>query len=311
MAAHLVSLCPTFAGRLGYTRYLWHKVQGMSAEHMGRSWSSHCKWMATLALCELHLPDLHTVRDGIFGMGDVACLVLTEAGDLDLRPPPTGMYASATAAMLTALLDHVEKEERRRAALGSRETTSVLCRERELLEMASKRSAQKFQTSGPDWRRPIRCAAFQQMHSLAFFGLVKEPKESGEACYELLAEGRRLAHAIRAGGETKPAAPLMSNNRPRTGEATVLMLVDQRECGGSHMGPALRKFCNALIRHGARFETQMLPSAAGDYRFEHVSVSGARSNVPLIIERKGSDDIFASLKDGRWDRQQNAMAVRN
>jgi len=58
-----------------------------------------------------------------------------------------------------------------------------------------------------------------------------------------------------------------------------------------------------------RFETRRLPSSHGDY--EWVVVDGTREvALPLIVERKSANDVSASIKDGRWNRQCQAMEAR-
>jgi hypothetical protein len=306
--------------RLGYIRALWARAQNQGAAYEDRSWQSICTSMAKLALYEGHIPDRYKVRSWVDGIGDITIEYLKEAhesGMLKLNPPAPGKFASAAAAMLVAMLNHLECEEARCAgAAPSPAPSSIRISKSQLLEKAAALSEQRFCPATTSDTTAVRCAAFQQMSTLNSLALVKKGRDQkrfpdSPECFELLAEGRRVALALRAGGETRPAAPTISGNRPRPGEATVLLLVDQRECGGQWRGETFRDFCSVLERAGAHVETRMLPAGAGDYQFILVRASGSHEELPLIVERKACEDIAMSIKDGRWDGQQASMAARN
>ena len=92
----------------------------------------------------------------------------------------------------------------------------------------------------------------------------------------------------------------------------VLLLVDERE-GGGQRHAKFTQLCDALTREGARFETRRLPTGRGDYQFVRADGGAVpkEAALPLLIERKSAVDVAASLKDGRWERQQAAMAAEN
>ena len=73
-------------------------------------------------------------------------------------------------------------------------------------------------------------------------------------------------------------------------------------------------------REGVRFETRALKPGAGDYQLVLADgpqamgamVQAAREVVlPRLIERKSTHDVAASLRDGRWDKQQRSMDQYN
>ena len=301
--------------RIGYIRSLWRHARSADAAYKEKHWQHLCAAIARLAVEERHVPDRHMVRDCINGIGGATLSLLeqAEADGLQLRAPPQGRYASAAAAMLVALYEHAE------AAPPS--PGPIKCPKTELLRRAMALSEQPFCPAERHLKPPdgaaggrVRCAAFQQMATLQTLLYVKE-RQDKRACetgvvYELLEAGREAAATLRSAGEARPAAPLMHSGRPGAGEAAVLLLVDDREQGGAWRGAGLREFCAALGRSGARYETRRLGDGAGDFSFVACSPGGQRP-LPLLVERKGVDDIAASLKDGRWGKQQEAMARRN
>ena len=92
-----------------------------------------------------------------------------------------------------------------------------------------------------------------------------------------------------------------------------VLLVDERE-GGGQAHAKFHALCDALEREGARFETCRLPE--GDYLWveQRAGAGGGAVQVrelPRLIERKAANDVAASLKDGRWSRQQARMAAHS
>ena len=158
-----------------------------------------------------------------------------------------------------------------------------------------------------------RCAAGQQLASLCGLQLLKEMQrkkiDATGTAYCLTDAGRQRSVEIRDSGEAALAAPLHHHRRVGSAErGAVILLVDEREGGGAahHLG----ELCDALARHGCRFETRTLRTGLGDYQFVLAdgAEAGARERaLPRIIERKSAADVAASIKDGRWHSQQAAM----
>ncbi|EOD20516.1 hypothetical protein EMIHUDRAFT_208407 [Emiliania huxleyi CCMP1516] len=198
---------------------------------------------------------------------------------VNASPPPAGTFCSPSAALLVALLRHAE-------AMGGASGGTPLCPKGELIARARALCEQPFCSLEEQLAAPagaLRCASLQQLPALLTLGYAKERKRKG-AC--------------------PSGVP---------GEAgVVLLLVDEREGGGSSCGK-MAELCDALDREGARFETRRLPSGHGDYEWVLADGSPAAHEVvlPLIVERKGCLDVSASMRDGRWRRQQAAMEARN
>ena len=154
---------------------------------------------------------------------------------------------------------------------------------------------------------------------------------------QLTERGRERARALRNEGEGRAAQPLKAHRRVMAGERhVVLLLVDEREGGGSHRAESFGSLMSALERADVRFETRWLPPGSADYLFVLASrpaeggpsaeralpgsrVQGPGSTeraLPLIVERKSAGDVPSSLKCDargvcRWDRQRIAMHKRN
>ena len=225
-----------------------------------------------------------------------------------------------------ALLDHVERAERAAAARGEAAATNdLLCPKGALIAAAGALcDDQAFRPVGDHVAAAAdgaaggcRCAAFQQMVTLCTDRYVKA-RDRKKLCatgvaYELLPDGRAAAERLRARGEGAGAAPLRSHARVGAAErGVVLLLVDERE-GGGQRHAKFTQLCDALAREGARFETRRLPTGRGDYQYVRADGGAApkEAALPLLIERKSAVDVAASLKDGRWERQQAAMAAEN
>ena len=139
---------------------------------------------------------------------------------------------------------------------------------------------------------------------------------------QLTERGRERARALRNEGEGRAAQPLKAHRRVMAGERhVVLLLVDEREGGGSHRAESFGSLMSALERADVRFETRWLPPGSADYLFVLASRPAeggpsAERALPLIVERKSAGDVPSSLKCDargvcRWDRQRIAMHKRN
>ena len=263
--------------------------------------------LARISLATEPLPNRSAVIQTIKGCGSRVEELLKEidAGGGSTAPPRRGKYCGAAAAFLVALLEATELAEATAAAAAK--DAGVVPKET-LLASAAEICEQRFVQA-------TNCAAAQQLQSLATLQLVKEVQRklcaSGIA-YHLTDAGRTRAMELRSGGEAKDAAPLHHHQRVKPNEkGAVILLVDEREGGSSRHH--LRPLCDALERAGCRYETRVLPRGLGDYAF--VRCDGPpyahEKLLPRLIERKSAVDVAESLKDGRWEAQQAAMARTN
>ena len=268
------------------------------------------------------LPSRHAVKQFVPGVGpqtDSRLQQMDQGAANNNAPPVRDQFCSAAAAMLVALLKHEEAAE---AAGGGAE--AKLCPKSTLLERAAALCEQRFLplsahvSAAGDKLKGCGCSAFQQMTTLQTLLLV-EQKQRKAACttglvYRLSEAGRERAAQLRRYGEAGEAQPLRHHRRIAAGEAGVaVLLVDERE-GGGQAHAKFHALCDALEREGARFETCRLPE--GDYLWveQRAGAGGGAVQVrelPRLIERKAANDVAASLKDGRWSRQQARMAAHS
>ena len=320
--------------RYGYIRGLIRLATTHSrVNHREREWERICSWIAKLALEEGAVTSRHAVGQ-LKGFGEKAmeALKTIDEGRPSYGKPAGVMvggafrrkYCSAAAAMLVSLLDYVEGVE---AECTAPAPGALYCSLSMLLSKADDKCEQTFLPHSVHQQAAldgvgVKCAAFQQMHELENAGLVKPRTRMHQRVFELLPRGRERAGELRAHGEGRDLAPIKHHRRVSEGErGVVLLLVDLRE-GGGQAHPGFWDLCANLEREDVRFETRALPVGAGDYMFvvadgpqpmgDGVALSRAARErvVPRIIERKSSDDVAASMKDGRWDVQQTRMEAR-
>ena len=316
--------------RYGYIRVLAKEAAHSRLQYQEKHWKFCCTWIAQLGIEEGPLASRHAVQQ-LPQVGDECIKLLKQAEDekdLNITPPKRG-FCSAAAAMLVALLEHEE------AAARQGKPPPSLCPKGTLIEQAGKLmstcSMQTFKSlqahlMASDAAGGAHCASLSQMRYLTNQGLVKERARKG-ACpsgvvYELREPGRRRALALRKDGEARELlAPKRSHRRVQPGErGVVLLLVDHRE-GGGEARKGYWDLTDELMRQDVRFETRALSPGAGDFQLvladgpvdmPPVTAPGReRSRLPHIIERKGSGDVVASLRDGRWGTQQANMAEYN
>mmetsp|Transcript_11510 Transcript_11510/g.38354 ORF Transcript_11510/g.38354 Transcript_11510/m.38354 type:complete len:291 (-) Transcript_11510:1164-2036(-) len=247
--------------RFAYVRGLRARADGLTRAHEARSWEHICGLAARIGLHDGALPDRHTVLRCLRGAGPAAEEWLRQVDGnsrVNASPPPAGTFCSPSAALLVALLRHAE-------ALGGASGGTPLCPKGELIARARAMCEQPFCSLEEQLVAPagaLRCASLQQLPALLTLGYAKERKRKG-ACpsgvvYELLPAGRARAEALVREGEAPPAAPLRSSRRVQPGEAgVVLLLVDEREGGGSSCGK-FAELCDALDREG--ISPQISPS---------------------------------------------------
>ena len=265
--------------RVAYIRGLYRlaKANG-KAVHQARSWQFLCDMMAKIGIYEACLPSKSAACE-IAGFGQTARKYLTEveanSNSLSATSPPKGRYCSAAAAMLVALLEHVEAAE---ATDSSCEKEAGWCPLATLLLEASKRCEQTFRGFGEHVRASVQgaphvsCTAFQQVHTLMSQGYVKvhvrstwEEKHGHRTAYEILEKGRQRASRLRRDGESQSDQPVKSHRRVQPGESGVVLLcVDEREGGGAHRVASWESLIGAFIRADVRFETRWLGSGAAD-----------------------------------------------
>ena len=261
------------------------------------------------------LPSRHAVKQFVPGVGpqtDSRLQQMDQGAGSSNAPPARDQFCSAAAAMLVALLKHEEAAD---AAGGGAEAR--LCPKSTLITRAAALCEQRFLplsahvSAAGDKLKGCGCSAFQQMSTLQTLLLV-EQKQRKAACatglvYRLTDAGRERAAQLRQYGEAGEAQPLRHHRRVGAGEVGVAMLlVDERE-GGGQAHAKFHALCDALEREGARFETCRLPE--GDYLWveQRAGAGGGAVQVrelPRLIERKAASDVAASIKDGRWARQQ-------
>ena len=283
------------------------------AKYKEKEWQHLCTSLARICLAREPLTSRHAVAQTVRGCGEKILQLLSEidAGSGSNASPARGTYCGAAAALLVALLELTELAE---GGAHSKENKDghVVAKEA-LIDAAAAICEQPFITSAAyaSGAAP-HCAAAQQLTSLSSMGFVKERQRSklcpSGVAFSLTEAGRARATELRSGGEAADAAPLHHHDRVRAGErGALILLVDEREGGGARHH--LRELCAALIREGCRFETRRLPQGMGDYAFVRADGSPAPRErfVPRLIERKAAADVAASLKDGRWERQQAAM----
>ena len=190
--------------RYGYIRGLARSVQQAAlAAYREHTWLSTCKWIAQLALCEVPIHSSHAAKAAQVGMGDVAKARLDEIDSsyVSFAPPPRGIYCSAAAAMLVALLEHAERVEddddgdmvheasatAAPVASAASSKDARLCPRGQLLLLAAAKCEQSFRP----WQEHLdalqsggarlRCGAFQQSETLKNMGLV-EKRERKKLC---------------------------------------------------------------------------------------------------------------------------------
>ena len=310
--------------RYRYMRGLWSKASSASvANYREKEFQHLCKALARISVAAQHLPDRHSVINTVRGCGDGIEELLHEFDDAagDNRAPRRGQYCGAAAALLVALLEETERAE----GIDPHAAEAGVMGKLNLLQAAAGiceqpfLSRQLYEAAAAVGAKEPRCAAAQQLASLCTLQFVKEMQRKKlcvtHEAFRLTDEGRRRAAELRAAGEAAAAGPRHSHLRIQPGERlAVLLLVDEREGGGAQHH--LSEIASALRRHGCRFETRVLPQGLGDYQFVIADggVGGATGAgvarervVPRIIERKSAPDVGASLKDGRWAKQQAAM----
>ena len=157
--------------RYGYVRVLAKEAQNCNVQYKTQHWQFCCRWIAQIALAEVPLPSRHAVRQ-LPTVGD-ECVRLLEraekAKQLVVAPPKRGMFCSAAAAMLVALLEHEE------AATREGKPPPSLCPKGTLIERAAKLCVEQSfkpleahteaEASGAASGCP-RCPSFYQMQHL-------------------------------------------------------------------------------------------------------------------------------------------------
>ena len=216
----------------------------------------------------------------------------------------TGKYASAAVAILAALLET--------------EKTTIPTPMRDVLDAASKllESNRRFAPLQQLCAAPMSCSAWEQLKILeGALKLVKRRQRSqceGGCAFELTDEGRAVARRLakeRRGNNEESRGALRAWGG--TSDDDVVVLVDDREGGGDRHH--LHSIGQLLKDNRAPFETRTLPTGFGDYviarRRARIDVARGCGNdvAPVLIERKSAVDVAASLKDGRWQRQHDAM----
>ena len=327
--------------RLGYIRGLWSVAERAGcASHRAKQWQHLCTVMCKILLCESPLPSRHAVTRLVQGVGADTEQALREIEESKpvCNPPHVAsgarrVYCSPAAALLVALLEYDEREratsEAADATVGSSSVSvgEALCPRLRLIELAAAlcelpfRSRALHEAAIAQGAPPPPCAALQQMSTLLTLQYVRDRKrkkmcESG-VVYHLTQLGRSRARALRRNGELGEDAPLRRHLPPRESESRVVyLLVDERE-GGGQSRDRFYELLDALESRGVRFETRRLKSGYGDYHFVLKDGSGhdgsgrdgrgSERGLPRIIERKAYEDVAHSLKDGRWEKQQEAM----
>ena len=174
-----------------------------------------------------------------------------------------------------------------------------------------------------------RLTGWRVLKSLdAGMGLVKIRTKKKREYVSILRKGRDAARELLTRiAEEGAGHSLQSFHGGRSrGARGVVLLVDSREGGGErhHLG----KICRTLTTHRVRFETCPLPDKLHDYVFvwrdgdgrgsssSSSSASSSSSSVrstdwllPPLVERKSHKDVPESMRDGRWQKQKDAMVA--
>ena len=97
--------------RYGFIRGLSKQAAQCSRHgYEAMEWQHLCRWAAQVALAEHPLPSRHAVAQ-MKGFGDKAeaALKRVEESKPDFKPPKRGIFCSAAAALLVALLELEEQ----------------------------------------------------------------------------------------------------------------------------------------------------------------------------------------------------------
>lgn len=237
------------------------------------------------------------------GVGDTLYKIFKDAPKVGKNNhpynPPKGLYSSAAAGALVALLDHESSGEEQ-------------CTMERLLQRVNSNTHNTSSKGGPlfdqeyDYylKKDNQDISWMQIKKLCS-GLIRERKKKNASpsgvIYELSEEGRQVAIEIQLrGGGPFPPGPLRQLAAEFVDEdfGNITISMDYREGGGG---------VNKLHDMCKYFDDQRVPYVVRDLKIaDYVFFIGDKL-APVIIERKTLEDVAKSLVDGRWERQQRNM----
>eukprot|EP01083_Nonionella_stella_P255663 877198_1 len=229
-----------------------------------------------------------------------------EKSNINEDPPPNGIYAGATGAMLVALHNRIEalrddNPELRNQPLSHKD----LCVTKEVLvELTKPICDENLDHAFRDSSEGLNIWNLR-MGVVATKNFVKQRSKNKLPFYEMLPEGMKKAQRLiklMSSAGNQPSALVEQSLYTNVSDGTdgLILLVDGRERGGdSH---ELLTLCNKINAIGIRYRTIQLPPGLGDYLWVYRCNS---EEYPLTVwaERKEVTDLAASMTlEGRGKR---------